>query len=250
MVEAPSDVAGVQRDRRGVDPFRRCLGAGGRAGGLALADPQVEAGALDELAFVGIALDDCRESVGGGLEVVALERPDAALVHRDGFVEARLSGRRRRVRPLGGALHREATARAVLEAGALATPARARRSLVRPASSPRPPPSTAPTPCAGRPGRCCGFRRFRLLTRRGRTFGRLAGRADAVSACSLRASALGDLDSSKRSSRDGQVGHDTVQGSDTASHHTVRSFDLIFRRGLRAARTPRATVSSYLIAST
>ena len=87
-------IAGVQRDGRGIDALRGVLGPAAGARGFALADPQIEARALQQLALLGVALDDGPEEPGGGLEVVPLERLDAALVDRDGFVEARLAGRR------------------------------------------------------------------------------------------------------------------------------------------------------------
>ena len=85
-VEVPEgafDVAGVQRDGRGVDPFGRCLGAGWPAGGFTLADLQIEPRALDELALVRVPLNDAAEAVGGRREVVALQRADACLVDRE-----------------------------------------------------------------------------------------------------------------------------------------------------------------------
>ena len=63
LVERPLDVpergvrvAGAQRHRCRIDALGGRLRAGGPLGGLAFADAEVEAGALDELALLGIAL--------------------------------------------------------------------------------------------------------------------------------------------------------------------------------------------------
>ena len=122
MSEGALDVAGVQRDSRGVDRFGRRLRSGGPPSGLPFADLQVEPRPLDQLPFAWIALDDAAEAIGGGLEIVALQRADPRLVDGEGLVERR---------PRGGG----AGAGASLGAGSLGVSARARAVTAAPAGA-------------------------------------------------------------------------------------------------------------------
>ena len=95
-------IAGAQRHRRGVDPLGGRLRAGRPLRRLAFADPEVEPGALDELALLGVALEHLAERLGGAGVVVPLQPPDAALVDGDRLVEAGLLRRRWRRRRRDG----------------------------------------------------------------------------------------------------------------------------------------------------
>ena len=105
MVERGSRIARIQGDGRRIHLLLRGLRSRRAAGGLALADPQIQVRAFLQLALLGIALHDRAKLHRGARVVVPLERPHAVLVHRERFVVAGLSRRwrrrRRRVRASG-----------------------------------------------------------------------------------------------------------------------------------------------------
>ena len=100
--EGALDVAGVQGDRRRVDGFGRGLRTRRPPSGLPLADLKVEPGSFDQLALAWIPLNDTPEAIGGGFEVVALERANPRLVHRERLVEGWPTRRRGRSRDFLG----------------------------------------------------------------------------------------------------------------------------------------------------
>ena len=97
VVKRVGFVSGVERDRGSVDPFVGVFGAGPSVRARAR-NFQVEPGTFEQLALIGIALNDGAQRVGGRGEVAALQRLQPALVHRHGFVIGRLSRRRLTVR--------------------------------------------------------------------------------------------------------------------------------------------------------
>src|SRR5215204_4545698 len=86
-------VAGVQRNRRSIDLLGRRFGRRTVPRCFALADTQIEPGALEQFPFFGVALDDSAEQLGCTCKVVSLETLDAAFVYGDGFIEAGLARR-------------------------------------------------------------------------------------------------------------------------------------------------------------
>src|SRR5262245_61628331 len=96
VVDGRGLVAGVERHRRRIHPLLGGSGIGLLRHQLALADLEIEARALEELALVGITLDDAAQGVGGGGKVMTLKGLKAALVEGDGFVIGRLPQWRRR----------------------------------------------------------------------------------------------------------------------------------------------------------
>ena len=91
-------VAGVERNGCGVDTFFGGPRRGFARRQLAFADLQIEPGALEQLPLIRVPFDHHTQRVGGGTEVVALERLESPFVQRDRLVIRRLSGRRRRRR--------------------------------------------------------------------------------------------------------------------------------------------------------
>ena len=96
-------IAGIQRDGRGVDGIPAVASTGGACRAISRSrNPDEHPGALDELAFLGILVDDAAEQLGAGGIVVTLESLHATFVDRDSLVEARLSGRDRSGGGAGG----------------------------------------------------------------------------------------------------------------------------------------------------
>ena len=83
QADRPVDGAGVQRERRGVDLFLGRLGRGVGRRQLALADADVELGALVQLDFLGELGDHALQRVGGLAVALGLQGLEAALVEQD-----------------------------------------------------------------------------------------------------------------------------------------------------------------------
>src|SRR4029453_9504687 len=64
VIEGAVVIAGVERDRHGVDALRRCFWRGLLALRLPLADAEVESRALEKLPLLRIALENRAEKAG------------------------------------------------------------------------------------------------------------------------------------------------------------------------------------------
>ena len=98
MVERARMIPRIERDGCRIHAFGWRLWRGGLPGGFTLADAQVESRAFQELALVGIALQNGAEKTSRAREIVTLQGLNPALVDGHGLVELRLPGGRGRFR--------------------------------------------------------------------------------------------------------------------------------------------------------